>query len=170
MEDNDNRVFIIVRTNLGGVLLGPGVLGDEVDADAAPVHGWAAPGVVKGRGLTSGRRPWPLVIPTHRGSRQGAGRREVWRLGVICFRFRFRGNVQAVAVKTTSTQVGGRGSTIVKITPTAIMEQGQCCCYQSWCNDCQQFLEALRGEAPRGRERRTLLQHFMILNDCDVNF
>ena len=57
MEDNDNRVFIIVRTNLGGVLLGPGVLGDEVDADAAPVHGWAAPGVVKGRGLTSGRRP-----------------------------------------------------------------------------------------------------------------
>ena len=57
MEDNDNRVFIIVRTNLGGVLLGPGVLGDEVDADAAPVHGWAAPGVVKGRGLTPGRGP-----------------------------------------------------------------------------------------------------------------
>mgnify|MGYP001485250246 CR=1 FL=1 len=47
----------------------------------------------------------------------------IWgRLGVICFRFRLRGNVETVAVKTTSSQVGGRGSTIVKITPTAKME------------------------------------------------
>lgn len=57
-EDNDNRVLRYENCSyLGGVLLGPGVLRDEVDADAAPVHGWAAPGVVKGRGLTPGRGP-----------------------------------------------------------------------------------------------------------------
>ena len=53
----ESQVIIIAGTDLGGVLLGPGVLRDEVDADAAPVHGWAAPGVVKGRGLTPGRGP-----------------------------------------------------------------------------------------------------------------
>ena len=108
------------------------MLGDEVDADTAPVHGGAAAGVVKGRGLAPGRGPRPLIIggrvltcATHRGPGQRAREvigREVGRLGVICFRFRLRGNVETVAVKTTSSQVWGRGSTIVKITPTAKME------------------------------------------------
>ena len=49
--------LIKARSDLGGVLLGSGVLGDEVDADAAPVHGGATPGVVKGWGLTPRRGP-----------------------------------------------------------------------------------------------------------------
>ena len=39
---------IVICGDLGGVLLGPGVLGDEVDADAALVHGGAAARVVEG--------------------------------------------------------------------------------------------------------------------------
>ena len=49
--------LIKARSDLGGVLLGSGVLGDEVDTDAAPVHGGATPGVVKGWGLTPRRGP-----------------------------------------------------------------------------------------------------------------
>ena len=155
-EANENKVLSFSGTDLGGVLLGPGVLGDEVDTDAAPVHGGAAPGVVKWRGLTPGRGARPVTIATHRGPGHGAREvmgREVWRLGIISFRFRLRWDVKAAAVKTTPTQVGRRGSTIVKITPTVMMEQGQCWSYQSCCNDCQQFLEVLRGEARRRRER-----------------
>ena len=50
-DDNNIRYHIISYGS------GPGVLGDEVDADAAPVHGGAAAGVVKGRGLAPGRGP-----------------------------------------------------------------------------------------------------------------
>ena len=39
---------IVICGDLGGVLLGPGVLRDEVDADAALVHGGAAARVVEG--------------------------------------------------------------------------------------------------------------------------
>ena len=42
-----------VLLGLGGVLLGPGVLRDEVNTDAGLVHGRGAPGVVEWRGLSS---------------------------------------------------------------------------------------------------------------------
>ena len=51
----DCKVSFASKTNtyLGGILLSPGMLGDEVDTDARLVHGGGAVAVVKGGSVTS---------------------------------------------------------------------------------------------------------------------
>ena len=56
----DHRHVLPVLLGLGGVLLGPSVLRDEVDTDAGLVHGRRASRVVKRRGLrASCPASWP---------------------------------------------------------------------------------------------------------------
>ena len=47
------------RADLGGVLLGPGVLRNEVDADAGLVHSRGAPGVVERWSVGTSWSAWP---------------------------------------------------------------------------------------------------------------
>ena len=112
---------------LGCILLGSGVLRDEVDTDTGLVHGGGAAGVIKWWSVTSTRQSWTLNTSAVSSSitrrARGEGRLQ-WRPGImevrrfVVFRLWFWRNLQRATVKSASSEIGRRGSTIANIVST----------------------------------------------------